>query len=126
MTTVFFALIIAGFVGGVILGHFGARVVGRMFGQHAANQVIVERFALAGSIAVVPIVAVVAFLGGGNIGGGAGAYLSEAIGAGSIGAPFGIATGIALVMAVGSTIGGALGGAIGYMVALVLRRHGAG
>jgi hypothetical protein len=126
MTIAFFAIIVVGFVGGIYVGHLGAKAIGRMFGRRMSNHQIVERFALGGSAAVVPIVAVLAFLGGGNIGGGAGAYVSESVGAGSIGAPFGIALGIALVSAVGLTVGAALGGGIGYIVALALGKRGAG
>ena len=126
MTFAFFAIIAAGFVGGMFAGYLGTKTIGRLFGRRAPNRVIAERFASGGSIAVVPVVAFVAFLGGGNIGGGMGGFVSDGLGAGSIGAPFGIALGIALVLTVGLTIGAAVGAAIGYIVAFATRRHGAG
>jgi hypothetical protein len=118
--------IAAGMVSGVFLGYLGARLITRALGGQRANYQLINWFAIGGAIAIVPVAAVLAFLGGGNIGGGIGAYISESMGAGSIGALFGIAIGIAAVLAVGLAIGAFVGGGIGYLVTLAVGRRSAG
>ncbi len=114
--------ITVGLAGGVLLGYFPARATSRFLGRKSPHPRVVAGFVALGFIAAIPVIFFPAFAVGGNIGGGSGAFVSEAVGLGSIGVPLGIALGIAIVFAAGLTLGAVLGGFIGYAVSLAFKK----
>jgi hypothetical protein len=118
--------ILAGLVGGAVLGYLGARTVSRVLSRRSPNPRVVAGFITVGFIAVIPVAFFLSFVVGGNVGGGSGAFISESVNLGSIGVPLGLAVGIAAVLAGGLTASAAVGGLVGYAVSIALRgKHAA-
>ena len=121
MDYVFELLIGLGFSVGLFLGYLGARTVFRALIPHSSSRRITLVLVAMGAVAAVPVALVLAFVLGGNSGGGVGSLISESVHLGSSGAPLGVSAGIALVLGAGVTLGAAVGGGIALLVSATLR-----
>lgn len=110
-----------GLAGGALLGYLAARSMCRALVRKFEHRRMVIALVSCGFIVALPTTLFVAFVVGGNLGGGAGAFASEWVGLGSAGVPLGLALGIALFLAVGLSAGSALGAVLAYIAVILMR-----
>ena len=115
-----YVAIALGVVLGVILcASFGKLITERVAKGAAMPRLVFTMAACGGLIALLPS-CFLAFVVGGNFGGGWAEVATSALRLGSIGVPLGLAIGIAAVLAVGVLSGTLLGGLLGRGIAYVL------
>ena len=120
MQLAIYVAIVLGVVSGVfICASLGKLITARIAKGAAMPRVVFTMAACGGLIALLPSF-FLAFVVGGNFGGGWAETATSALRLGSIGVPLGLLIGIAVVLAIGVLSGTLLGGLLGRGIAYVL------